>query len=48
VSLPFPVGLAIPASQSCPPGTTPEEGALMLLMDDAAASTDNAESTTQP
>ena len=48
VSLPFAVGQAIPPSQSCPPGTTPEEGALMLMMEDAAASADTAESTAQP
>jgi penicillin-binding protein 1B len=48
VSLPFAVGQVIPASQSCPPGTTPEEGALLLLMEAAAASADSAETTTQP
>jgi penicillin-binding protein 1B len=45
VSLPFAVGQPIPASQSCPPGTTEEEGALMLLMEEATAPADRAEST---
>jgi penicillin-binding protein 1B len=48
VSLPFAVGQPIPASQTCPPGTTEEEGALMLLMEGATTPADSAESTTLP
>ena len=55
VSMPFAVGQVLPASPLCPPGTTPEEGALMMLAnpdasaeDGATAPTDTPEPTPQP
>ena len=45
VSLPFAVGQPIPPSPTCPPGTTPEEGALMLL---SGFETDSADTTEPP
>ena len=45
LSLPFAVGQPIPPSPTCPPGTTREEGALMLL---SGFETDSADTTEPP
>ena len=45
VSLPFPVGYRLAPSPTCPPGTTAEEGAIMLLMEAQAAQADTASAT---
>jgi penicillin-binding protein 1B len=45
VSLPFAAGQPIPPSPTCPPGTTREEGALMLL---SGFETDSADTTEPP
>ncbi|HET7203947.1 MAG TPA: penicillin-binding protein 1B [Steroidobacteraceae bacterium] len=47
VSLPFRVGERLIASATCPPGTTPEEGAILMLSNPDAATADS-ESATQP
>jgi penicillin-binding protein 1B len=47
VSLPFRVGEQLIASATCPPGTSPEEGAILMLSNPDAASAD-FESVTPP
>jgi penicillin-binding protein 1B len=47
VSLPFAVGQALSASAQCPPNTTPEEGALIMLMNPETEPSDR-ESATSP
>ena len=50
VSLPFAVGQPLSPSLNCPPETTPEEGALMMLTDpaNAGAASDSTEPVSQP